>query len=341
MMATLAQGALASALVHLARNPEADLSPDDETAISQCIDKAVSGACFAAWTPSRDPLPLAEGNILADRILTALANGDSPEDAIARSSMLGAAESWQSARELARDIAQRHSDDLDDVLTRNEYSGLVEALADRIDPALADSDTSRPRDALSSYDHAELLFILTPPGRYELDASIASRRPWPEFSELYVNDDLAHALACLGYTVGQYRKESANRYPSECTRGAARLRRPRVRRPAMPLCSWAKIREAVDNSCATHFLLCFYAMVPVAQLLDLDLSRPVTFSQAAFATYNPWSGTFHDSIRIEKVTVTPDMGRFVSPAGWISPDSICGFVHRYFEADISQPPAAM
>jgi hypothetical protein len=338
-MATLARSALASALIHLAGNPDEDLAADDEAMIAACIDKEVASAWFEAYGPSRDPLPLAQGNVLADLILTALANGGDAEAAIAHSGILGAADSWYAAHEIAREIAGRHDEDLGDELTRNEYTDLVTLLASRIKPLLIDADTSRPRDALSSCDRAELLFLLSPPGSHEIDTSIASHKPWSEFAELYVDAGLAHALACLGYTVGQYRQASGNRYASERARGALRLHRPGVSRPAAALCSWDAIREIVDNACATNFLLAFYAMVPIVQLLDIDSARPVTFSKAALASYNPWSGTFHDAVSLENLTVTPDMGRFVSPAGWVSPDAICGFVHRYYEADISQPPS--
>lgn len=335
-MATCAETSLARVLIQLARNPAAALSPDDGAALGQCIDEEVAHAWFQTWEPSRDCLSLKQGNVLADLILTAHAQGSDAEAALAEAECLARADAWHAARVIARDIAARNDADLED-LTRREHAGLITALAERIETALIDADTSTPRNALSHCDRAEVLFVLSPPGKHPLDASIASHRPWPEFGELNVTADLAHALACLGYTLGQYRKVSGNRHASERTRSAVRLARPAFPRRKTPLCDWPAIQEMVDNACATHFLFCLYAMVPVEQLIDLDLAQPITFSKAAIATWNPWDGTFHDAVSVPEVTVTVKMGSLMSPTGWHAPDDICGFVHRYYEADLSQP----
>ena len=334
-MATLAAPPLVSALLQLARDPDGDLLPESANALSARIDQEVAGSWFRAWQPSRDCISLKRGNALADLILAAHANGNDPENALAESDYLGRDDAWDAAREIARNVAARHDADLQD-LTRREHAAFISALTERIEPALVDADTSSPRDALSRCDRAEVLFVLAPPGKHPLDASIESHKPWPDFAELCVTDDLAHALACLGYTLGQYRKESGNRHASQRVRGALRLARPAIPRRPVPLCDWPAIREMVDNACSTQFLFSLYAIVPVEQLIDLDPARPITFSKAAVATWNPWSGTFHDAVSVPTVTVTAKMGTLMSPTGWHSPDEICGFVHRYYEAELSQ-----
>ena len=333
-MATLAAAPLAGVLMQLARNPR-DVSPEQEAALEASIKGEVANAWFQCWEPSRYCLSLKQGNALADLILTAHAQGCDVDAALADSDCLARSDAWHTAREIARDLADRHDEALE-VLTRREHAELLSELAERIEPLLVDADTSSPRDALSSCDRAEMLFVLSPPGKHPLDASIASHRPWPEFGELYVTEDLVHALACLGYTLSQYCKTSGNRHRTERARGAMRLARPGFSRRRTPLCDWSAIQEMVDNACATHFLFCVYAIVPVEQLVDLDLARPITFSKAAIATWNPWNGTFHDAVTVPKVTLTPKMGTLMSPHGWHSPDCICGFVHSYYQADILQ-----
>ena len=338
-MTALVLDAVAGALIQLARHPAASLSAEHEAALCAVLDREVGSAWFSTYEPQRHCRTLREGTALAATILEAHANGAEPEDALSDSGALACGDAWYAARDIAKDIVNRHDNDLGDV-TRSEHAALIAALDERIEPLLIDADTSHPRDALSSHDRAEVVFVFTAPGRHELDGSIACHRPWPEFGELYVNDDLAHALACLGFTVGQYRKASGNTYESDRACGAFRLRRPSIQRRAAPLCSLQQLEEMVDNACATHFVFCVYAIVPIAQLLDIDPAEPMTFSKAAVATWNTWDGTFHDAAMAQAVTVTPNMGKLIAPARLYSPDSICGLVQSYYVADLTSPQTA-
>jgi hypothetical protein len=338
-MTALVLEAVAGALIQLARHPADRLSDEHEAALEAILDREVGNAWFSTYEPQRHCRTLREGTALAAAILEAHARGAEPEAALSESGALACRDAWYAARDVAKDIVDGHEKDLGDV-TRSQHSALIAALAERIETMLIDADTSRPRDALSSHDRAEVVFVFTAPGKHDLDGSIASHRPWPEFGELYVNDDLAHALACLGFTVGQYRKASGNVYQSDRARGAFRLRRPGIQRPTTPLCTLQQVEELVDNACAMHFLFCVYAIVPIAQLLDIDSARPMTFSKAAVATWNPWEGTFHDAAMAQAVTVTPNMGKLIAPAHLYSPDSICGLGQRYYEADLTSPPTA-
>ena len=323
----------AAALIALAMNPDT-LPPDANAPIRQMISDAAKEAWFRTYEQSRDSLSLKEGNAIASVVLNAHTMNSDPQLALADNNLLARGDAWYCAREAAQELIARYDDDLQD-LTRRDHSNLLRTLTERIEAILIDTDPSLPRDALSSCDRAEVLFIFSPKWKHALDASIYSNRPWPEFSELGVNDDLAHALACLGYTVGEYRKASKNRHATDRPRGTSRLARPAVARRATPLCNWKAIEEMVDNACSTHFLFCLYAIVSIDSLIDLDLSKELTFSKAAVATWNPWSGTFHDAVSVTSATVTPSMGTLLAPDKWYSPDEICGFVHRYYEADLT------
>lgn len=328
--------ARSGALVALARDTGDDsLSPADEIRIDELVAEAAAASWFRAYEPSRDCMTLKQGNAIAEVILDAHAAGEDVHAALATSSLFPRNDVWPAAREAARDLVRRYDEDLQD-LTRREHAALLSELACRIEPALADADTSTPGDALSSCDRAEVLFVLSPKGKHPLDASITSHRPWPDFAELTVTEDLVHALAALGYTLGDYRKASGNGHASERPRGKVRIGRPDFPRRPTPLCSLEAVREMVDNACSTNFLFALYAMVPIAQLIDLDPGRPITFSRAAIATWDPWNGTFHDAVSVPAITVTPAMGTLMSPARWYSPDHICGFVHSYYTADIGQ-----
>ena len=147
-MVTCAEPSLAQALIQIARDPAASLPPDDEAALARCIDNEVASAWFEAWQPSRDCLSLKQGNVLADLILTARAQGNDAEDALAEAECLARTDAWHVARDIARDIAARHDADLED-LTRREHAGLLSALVERIETVLLDADSSTPRDALS------------------------------------------------------------------------------------------------------------------------------------------------------------------------------------------------
>jgi hypothetical protein len=326
----------AGALVALARQPDgAALTDAQRVQIDTMVAGVAADSWFRTYGPSRNPMSLKEGTAIASVILDACEAGRDAEQALIEAHLLTQGDAWYHARELARELTERHDDDLID-LTRREHSALLQALAERIEPALGDADPSTPRDALSGHDRAEVVFVFSPRGKPPLDGAIVSNRPWPAFEELTVNDGLAHALACMGYTVGQYRKASGNRRAAERGRGKMRLARADFARREEPICTWDAVREMVDNACATHFVFCAYAIVSVEQLIDLDPTKPFTLSKAAIATWNPWSGTFHDAVNVLALALLPAMGTLIAPAHLHSPDQICGFVHSYYEAEISQ-----
>jgi hypothetical protein len=153
----------------------------------------------------------------------------------------------------------------------------------------------------------------------------------PRTSELAITANLQFALNNLGYTIGEFRKASGNRHPAH----SALPRNARRRRA--PIISHEQLAEIIDNACSTSFLFCLYAIVPIPELIALDLSRPVTFEKCWVATMDPINGTFFDVPANGPVTVKPEDGRFLSGGHlrW-SPENICCLHTPYYHAAVTQ-----
>lgn len=192
----------------------------------------------------------------------------------------------------------------------------------------ADRDTSVPQDLFSSQERVELLFRFNTQTWLD-DALVHSRRPWADFSDLEITENLCFALAQLGCTLGEYRQASGNRNKAD------EQFRHRWRRQRAPIVSMEKLRELVENACSTSFLFCLYAIVPIDQLFTIDLARPVTFEACRLATLDPINGTFFDVAVEAPITVQPQDGRFLSGGHlrW-SPDDICGLVTSFYHGVI-------
>src|SRR3546814_5605887 len=83
---------------------------------------------------------------------------------------------------------------------------------------------SKPEDLLDSYDKCEVVFLFKRQG-YAIDEMISSSKSWSEFSHMHVDHSLQHGLACLGYSVGEYRQLSGNRLESDNLRPGVKKRR--------------------------------------------------------------------------------------------------------------------
>jgi len=205
---------------------------------------------------------------------------------------------------------------------------LMDAICYSWEDGAADRDVSEPRDLFSSHERVELLFRFNTQTWLD-DALVHSRRPWADFSDMAITDNLCFALAQLGYTLGEYRKGSGNRSKAD-ERIAHRWRRQRA-----PLLSMEKLKELVENACSTSFLFCLYAIVPIDQLFTIDLGLPVTFESCRLASLDPINGTFFDVAVENPIRVKPQDGRFLSGGHlrW-SPDDICGLVTSFYHGSI-------
>ncbi|MBJ7527742.1 MAG: hypothetical protein JHD10_10980 [Sphingomonadaceae bacterium] len=329
---------LQRALIDLAHTGDFDLLTfEHRNVLTNEITNRSKNAYFLAWEEDRSIIPIKTCNHVADVALSNLATGDDPILAITDSGCFQPQSPYYDAREIAQEMVATEFPPYPDTpcVSAAQVECLQETLTEMLCDALREQDTSSAADIFSSFDRAEIVFLLAPPG-HAIDATISSTRPWSDYRNLKVCDNLVHALAALGYTVSAYRAHSGNRNPSSPEWSKSRLKRPSFTRPSEPLCTLEQLEEMIENSCSQHFLICLYAIVPVSQIFDLDLSQPITFLDASIATYNPFSGTFHDAVRIQNVTVPPEMGRLISPHQWYSPEDICGLVHHHYHGNISQ-----
>lgn len=195
-----------------------------------------------------------------------------------------------------------------------------EAVRDVMVDHMYENDDSTVMDMLGSSDRCEIMFDLTG------DDDVYSNKAWADFAHLSINQSLQKALASMGYTVGDYRRMSGNK---EQSHGLKRV----ARRP-QPLLDEKELRSLVEEACSSHFSFVLYAMVPVRALFDLDLTKPISLTSYAIASYDSMNGTFYEINRSEAITMQPGEADLRAPKGY-SPDSICGFVKSAFHADIA------
>jgi hypothetical protein len=191
----------------------------------------------------------------------------------------------------------------------------------------AEADDSTVTDLLGSYDYCQLLFRFSQ-GEYVEDTMIVSHKPWSDPSELAVTDDLQFALNNLGYTIGQFRAACHNKHKAYKPLKTRRARRK-------PIIDPAKLREAIENACSQYFHFYLFAIVPITDLIALDLANPITFDKCWVATANCYSGTFHDVPASGPVTVNPTDGVLLSGAQMAySPDEVCGLYTPHYHANV-------
>lgn len=189
------------------------------------------------------------------------------------------------------------------------------------------ADTSTPLDLFSSHDSCEILFALTRTTDCE-DNLIRSHKPWPDPAELAVDGNLQFALSRIGYSLSRFRKLSGNRHKS-----AARLAPLRTRRP--PIIGYPGLASTIENACSAIFNFYLYAIVPLTDLIALDLAAPLTIAPCWLATMNPLHGTFHEEPCAAPVTVRPGDGHLLSAAEIAySPDDICGLYRPHFHGRV-------
>ena len=318
-------------------DPETFLKTERGTAFVKSI---VSDLYYQRYERYQNDGPMGhkEANSLAQAILEAKRQGESAHQAIASEFEFGYSpirywyDQGQSEVEAVMDKIVDELDDLEQELSLEKWDW-IHALETPILDQLENDDTSKPEDLLGSYDKCEVVFLFKAPG-YALDEMISSTKAWSEFGHMHVDHSLQHGLACLGYSVGDYRKLSGNRLESDNLRPGVKKRADRLIPPD-------QLEEIIDNASAQYFLFALYAIIPVQELINLDLAKPITFSTTAVASYNPFCGTFHE-VRINRpVTVTPKEGELRSGSEGISPDEICGLYRPVFYASLANETASI
>ena len=199
-------------------------------------------------------------------------------------------------------------------------------IADLIRDKLEEDDKSKPTDMLSSCDRAEIAFVLMPRAKniYPDDYCVASHKSWADWEHLGMDQGWLETLPRLGYTLGEYRRHSGNKHKREYPLS----RYPRRR----PVATLDEIRELVENACSNYFHFAIYAQVPLSQLLNIDLERPVVLSEYSLCTYSD-SGTFHSVEYKQPIVLNPEDGIW-KPFGKSGPSKWCGMVNSYYHANI-------
>ena len=273
------------------------------------------------WRDRSDCWSLKSLNALAARIIDARYDGNDVDEAM--EAEFPPSECWDTWHHVVapevRGLFQQAGVTDDDAVVDAIRSGWEDHAADR--------DETSVSDLFASYDRCELLFRFSAEQWLD-DALVYSHRPWPEAGELAVTHNLQFALANLGYTIGEFRKLSGNRHAANWPVPPTRRQRPQIITPD-------QLVEIIDNACSTSFLFCLYAVVPIPDLIALDLTKPVTFEKCWVATMDPINGTFHDVAANGPVTIAPGDGRFLAGGHlrW-SPENICCLHTPHYHASV-------
>lgn len=293
----------------------------------------LSGAYHSQWYDcQRSPHEMKWCTKLADRILDMKREGACPgeiEDMIEEEFGRGQSaedtyheeheSSVTSALETLSEALDEMRDDDEDVPDM-DLEAWSEAVRDIMIDHMYENDDSSVMDMFGSWDYCEITF------RLGGEDDVESQKKWADFDHLAINWSLQKALASLGYTIGDYRRMTGNRTKSN---GLGRV----ARRP-QPLVTEDELRELVSEACSTHFNFVIYAMVPVQDLVTLDLTKPISLSNYSVASYDSMNGTFYDKSGRQAITIQPGEGHLEAPRGY-SPDGICGFVHSYYHSKIA------
>lgn len=211
-----------------------------------------------------------------------------------------------------------------------DHQEIETAICDHWHDAVTIADTSSPSDTLSSHDTCELLFSFTQSLSFE-DHLIESHKAWSDPGELAITEDLQFALTQIGYTVTRFRKIAKNHHPSWQPLTSKSPRRAQVVEPG-------KLLQAIDNACSRTFIFALYAIAPLQDVFEIDLTRDISFSKCWLSVLDPINGTFHDEPIDTQIIVAPGDGHLISGAdlAW-SPDEICGLYRPHYHARIINP----
>jgi len=160
-------------------------------------------------------------------------------------------------------------------------------------------------DLFASHDRCEVLFCFSAEPSLT-DGLIHSNGILRGAPGLLITRALQFALCSLGYRVNEFRKASRNvNAAQEYLQRGARLRRA-------PIVGWDRLNALIDNTASPAFVFCLHALVPITDLIGLDLGRPVTLQGCRVATLDPQTAAFAHVEADGPVTVRYGEGRFLS-----------------------------
>lgn len=192
---------------------------------------------------------------------------------------------------------------------------------------VSEADDSNLKDLFGGHDYVELLFRFST-NPYLDDALVYSHKAWPDFEHLSITESLQFALNQLGYTIGDYRRASKSKHQAYSQLSPTRPKRE-------PVISMAAFEEMIENACSTNFLIAAYAVVPIREVMALDLTRPFTLQKSWIATTDPINGTFFEVPTQAPLTLNPGDGKLMSGAHLhYSPDDICGLHLPHYHSSI-------
>jgi len=305
------------------------------------VDHVLRDTYFTAWEPSRSPLSDEQCTKIASKTLTYLREAKTPqerrsagEQAIIETLRYSEAEevyhedAYGKASELITEIQNGifHSDfeaDFDEDLW-------LEVLEEVCCAKMREDDTSKPADMICNVDRAEIIFHIKP-ADHDLEDMCSIAGPFLNLDKVRIDRALAHGLAVLGYTTDEFQAAFQSTMPHE----------PDYEQPAKrtdAIVTLDQIEEMVENACSTYFQWVAYAQVQLTDLFNLDLTKPIAFSQVAIAAYNLGAGTFQD-VRVQREFIVQDGvdGRLEATDVGYSPNEICGLVGSYYAAELYDP----
>lgn len=221
---------------------------------------------------------------------------------------------------ISNDLEDMSEDD--DTIPEMDIELWEQELRDRIVSKLYNDDDSCVTDMYTSHDRAEVVFYL---GSNVYIDSVYSKKNYSDFKQLEIDTNLQSQLAAMGYSISEYRKMSGNKSKSTIKGGVPKRKHPML--------TPADLKEIVDNACSSYFDFVVYAIVPISEIIDLDVRKPIVLSNYAVATYNGSSGTFHDVTKKDSIVIYPQEAKLTGVTGY-TPDQICGLSHRAYIANI-------
>lgn len=295
------------------------------------LGRHTDAAYYTEWYDgNRSPMELKWCNKMAFAMLDEKRKGDAGEHA---ESILEAefdngngpegAYDEQYRRDVEAEI-DRMAEDVEDMDDAPDFDAeeWKEAMRDRIVEHMAENDSSSVLDMIGSYDRCEIVVRFSP-------SNDPIECPSQEFDRMVIDDALQRTLAGLGYTVSDYRRMSGSKKPSHSLKGPSK----QPRRP-QPLINEEDFRTLVAESYASTFNIVLYAIVPLSDIVALDLTKPFALDGYAIASYNSNNGTFFDIRRREAVTIMPGEGELTGVQGY-APENICGLHTPDYHARIS------
>lgn len=305
------------------------------------VSHLISLGSHEAWTRENRPMEDATKNSIASSALELLRKAKTPEDR--RAVAMKAISAHVRPNHAEDDWYQNVSKDADQIvedLAEGALQGGMEFDREEWEQCLRDAyvdtaharDDSRPQDVVHHTDKVEVMFFLHSPD-HGIDDMCTIRGPWPDPKAVILDDEFVFAASRLGITPAEWVEATGSEDPlPDGEAGPDPLER---------LMTAAELAVCVENGCTQNFCIVVYAIVPLHELLELDLTRPFAIGNASIAVYNQYAGTFHEkSLKRDVVLMEGVDGSLQTTDVGYSPKDICGMAEDYYAGHIYEPEIA-